>query len=94
MIDVQVATSQAPLAARPAPIPAPRLAPLTVISNPNCFGVDARVFYGTNVRFGSKADICSALVHVRYGPLADIRYYSITSLPRVEFPDPATNGLV
>jgi len=26
----------------------------------------------TNVRFGSKADMCSALAHVRFGPIADI----------------------
>ena len=25
-----------------------------------------------NVRFGSKADICSALAHVRFVPIADI----------------------
>jgi hypothetical protein len=28
---------------------------------------------GANVRFGSKADMCSAQAHVRFGPKADIR---------------------
>jgi hypothetical protein len=25
-----------------------------------------------DVRFGSKADMCSALAHVRFGPIADV----------------------
>ena len=42
-------------------------------------GLDVKVrytFYSegpTNVRFGSKADMCSALGHLRFVPIADIR---------------------
>ena len=34
-----------------------------------------------NVRFGSKADMCGAQADVRYVPIADIGFNSITSSP-------------
>src|SRR5262249_3216521 len=35
-----------------------------------------------NVRFGSKADMCSALTHVRFGPKADIASFIRSTRPR------------
>ena len=40
------------------------------------------VRFGYGVRFGSKADMCSAQAHVRFVPKADIPAYSMTSSAR------------
>jgi len=40
-----------------------------------------------------KADMCGSRAYVCFGPKADVRSYR-SALPRVEFPDTATNGLV
>jgi len=47
-----------------------------------------------HVRFTPNSDIKCDVWGCPFGPKANIRSYSITSLLRVEFPDPATNGLV
>ena len=50
-----------------------------------------------DVRFGSKADMCSALGDVRFVPIADIAHrYSITSSARrtVKPSEPSQLGLI
>jgi hypothetical protein len=50
-------------------------------------GTDLEIRLRLNVRFGSKADMCSALADVRYGPKADILIGRLW--PQEETPDVA-----